>query len=97
MFGDLFQPIIKDIHQEYDHRFNYKFDELKPDIIEEQMVSMKNFIKSVTDFKLEACRNFKNTPFTPLMTKEAKLQVERKVVEALGSLYGNYVQVPKLS
>ena len=34
-FGDLFQPIIKDIHPEFDHRFNYKFDELKIDIIEE--------------------------------------------------------------
>ena len=31
------------------------------------------------------------------MTKEAKLQVERKVVEVLGSLYGNYTQVQKLS
>lgn len=34
-FGDLFQPIIKDIHPEFDHRFNYKFDELKMEIIEE--------------------------------------------------------------
>lgn len=30
------------------------------------------------------------------MTKEAKLQVERKVVEVLGDLYGSYVQVKNL-
>ena len=51
---------------------------------------MSMCIKKITDFRIEASRNFKNTPFTPLMTKESKLQVERKVVEMLGSLYGNY-------
>lgn len=30
------------------------------------------------------------------MTKEAKLQVERKVVEILGDLYGTYYQINKL-
>jgi hypothetical protein len=30
------------------------------------------------------------------MTREAKLQVERKVVEILGELYGQYIQVEKL-
>ena len=30
------------------------------------------------------------------MTREAKLQVERKVVEILGELYGQYTQVEKL-
>jgi len=30
------------------------------------------------------------------MTKEAKLQVERKVVEVLGQLYGSYTQVHKI-
>jgi arginine kinase len=30
------------------------------------------------------------------MTKEAKLQVERKAVEVLGDLYGSYVQVKNL-
>jgi hypothetical protein len=32
-------------------------------------------------------------PFSPLMTKEAKLQIERKVVEVLGELYGKYQQL----
>jgi protein-arginine kinase len=40
---------------------------------------------------------FRGTPFTPLLTKEAKLQVERKVVEVLGDLYGSYTQLQKLS
>ena len=30
------------------------------------------------------------------MTKESKLQVERKIVEVLGDLYGTYTQVQKL-
>lgn len=30
------------------------------------------------------------------MTKEARLQVERKVVEVLGDLFGNYYQISKL-
>jgi len=31
------------------------------------------------------------------MTKEARLQVERKVVEVLGDLFGNYYQISKLN
>jgi len=31
------------------------------------------------------------------MTREAKLQIERKVVEVLGDLYGSYNQVHKIS
>lgn len=34
-FGDLFGPIIKDLHQNFDYRFSYKFDELKSDIVEQ--------------------------------------------------------------
>jgi hypothetical protein len=30
------------------------------------------------------------------MTKEAKLQIERKVVEVLGELYGQYIQVGRI-
>ena len=35
-------------------------------------------------------------PFSPLMTREAKLQIERKVVEVLGELYGQYHQVTRM-
>ena len=96
VFGDLFQPIIGDIHQEYDSRFAYKFDELKSSLVEDHLSRMQLCAATISDFKFTAQRNFKGTPFTPLMTKEAKLQVERKVVEVLGSLYGNYTQVQKL-
>ncbi len=53
-------------------------------------------MRKVSDFKIEINRNFRGTPFSPLMTKEAKLQVERKAVEVLGDLYGSYVQVKNL-
>ena len=33
-FGDLFTPIIKDLHPDFDFRFSYKFDELKSEIID---------------------------------------------------------------
>jgi len=50
---------------------------------------MRASIDRVTDFKITIGRNF-TAPFAPLMTKEAKLQVERRVVEVLGDLYGSY-------
>jgi hypothetical protein len=46
--------------------------------------------ESISNFKLTARRNFRGTAFTPLMNRETKLQVERKVVEVLGELYGQY-------
>lgn len=47
-------------------------------------------------FKLSVRRNFRGTAFSPLMTRETKLQVERKIVEVLGELYGQYVHVSRL-
>ena len=46
----------------------------------------------MTQFKLSVRRNFSNTAFTPIMTKEGKFKVERKIVEVLGELYGKYKQ-----
>ena len=51
---------------------------------------IENSASKVSDYQLDIKRNFRGTPFSPLMTKEAKLQVERKVVEVLGDLYGTY-------
>ena len=34
-FGDLFGPIIKDLHPKFDYRFSYKHEELRADLIEE--------------------------------------------------------------
>ena len=58
---------------------------------------IENSASKVSDYQLDIKRNFRGTPFSPLMTKEAKLQVERKVVEVLGDLYGTYTQINKLS
>ena len=58
---------------------------------------MEASVRKAQNYKIEVSRNFRGTPFTPLMTKEAKLQIERKVVEVLGDLYGSYTQIQKLS
>ena len=34
-FGDLFGPIIKDLHPNFDFRYSYKFDELDTASIDE--------------------------------------------------------------
>jgi hypothetical protein len=34
-FNDLFGPIIKDLHPEFDSRYSYKFDQLKLDVIDD--------------------------------------------------------------
>ena len=41
-------------------------------------------------------RNFRGMPFSPLMTREAKLQIERRVVEVLGELCGQYYQISRI-
>ena len=43
-----------------------------------------------------ARRNFKEYPFMPMMSTEVKLQVERKVVETVGELYGKYHSLSKI-
>lgn len=35
-------------------------------------------------------------PFPPLMTQECKLQVEKKVSEVVGELYGNYIPLASM-
>ena len=73
-FDDLFGPIIKDLHPKFDHRNSYKFEELKIGLIDdldEKVLAQK--VDKCIDFKFVASRNFKQTPFSPLMTKEARL------------------------
>jgi len=57
--------------------------------MQDQMARLKNFRISVK-------RNFKGMPFTPLMTRESKLQIERKSIEVLGELYGSYKPINKI-
>ena len=89
-FGDLFGPIIKDLHPKFDFRYSYRFDDLSLDNFKDKLDTMQDQLQKVNNFKIRAKRNLKGTPFTPLMTKEAKLQVERKVINVLGELKGSY-------
>ena len=40
VFGDLFGPIIKDIHPKFDFRYTYKFEELQKDTFNEKIQNM---------------------------------------------------------
>jgi arginine kinase len=62
----------------------------------EKLSQLEKATESLTDLKLEVRRNFRGMKFMPIMTKENKLQVERRVVEVLGELCGKYHQVAKM-
>lgn len=67
------------------------------ELLEHRLDSLARHSHQIAEFRLEAQRNFRGTAFVTCMTKEAKLQVEKKVVEVLGSQFGNYTSVSKLS
>ncbi len=95
-FEDLFKPVIQELHPKCDYRYSYKFDELNSDSLDEILTSVESLEHKLKNVKLVARRNFKDTQFAPLMQKEVKLQVERKVVEILGGLYGNFTRIENL-
>lgn len=72
-FGDLFGPVIKDLHPKFDFRYSYKFEELNMENYTETLDKMQECIEKIKHYKITAKRNFKSTPFTPLMTRESKL------------------------
>lgn len=72
-FGDLFGPIIKDLHPKFDFRYSYPFEDLHMDLFNDKLQEMQDSIEKIKHYKLTARRNFKGTPFAPLMTKESKL------------------------
>ena len=47
--------------------------------------------------KVSARRNFKDYPFTPMMNTQSKFQVEKKIIDILGEVYGDYTQLSKIS
>lgn len=73
MFQDLFGPIIKDLHSKFDFRYSYKFEEINYGLFEKQLEEMKLAQERVKNFQVECRRNFRGMPFSPLMTREAKL------------------------
>ena len=72
-FGDLFGPIIKDLHPKFDFRFSYKFEDLNDDLFTENLKKAKKAIEKLKSYRIVVKRNFKNIPFTPLMSKESKI------------------------
>jgi hypothetical protein len=40
-FGDLFGPIIKDLHPKFDFRYSYKFEEITVDTLKTKMDEMQ--------------------------------------------------------
>ena len=39
-FGDLFGPIIKDLHPSFDFRYSYKYEELETNMFNDQIKAM---------------------------------------------------------
>jgi arginine kinase len=97
-FSDLFGPIIKDLHPKFDFRYSYKFDDLTSNQMEQQVLKLYDYQYQLAEStsQISFRRNFRGMPFSTLMTREAKLQIERKVVEVLGELYGQYHQVSRM-
>lgn len=95
-FSDLFGPIIKDLHPKFDFRYSYKYDDFKLDSFTAKLATMQEQMAIVKNFQIRVKRNFKGMPFTPLMTRESKLQIERKSIEVLGELYGSYKPINKI-
>ena len=89
-FSDLFGPIVKDLHPKFDFRYSYKFDEVKVQKFSQKLDEISAMGENVQDMQISMRRNFRGMPFSPLMTREAKLQIERRVVEVLGELCGSY-------
>lgn len=95
-FSDLFGPICKDLHPRFDFRYSYKFDEVKLARFTDKLDEIDEVAERMENLQISMRRNFRGMPFSPLMTREAKLQIERRVVEVLGELCGQYHQVSRI-
>ena len=89
-FSDLFGPVCKDLHPKFDFRYSYKFDEVKLNRYLQKLEEVESIAEGMQGMQISMRRNFRGMPFSPLMTREAKLQIERRVVEVLGELCGQY-------
>lgn len=47
-FGDLFGPVIKDLHPKFDHRTSYKYEPLTMGLIDE--MDLPNKLEKLADF-----------------------------------------------
>jgi len=72
-FSDLFGPIVKDLHPKFDFRYSYKFDEIKLQRFSQKLDEVSKVAEKIKDMQISIRRNFRGMPFSPLMTREAKL------------------------
>lgn len=72
-FNDLFGPIIKDLHPKFDFRYSYKFEDLSMAPYEKRLTEIGHIAQRMSDLQISMRRNFRGMPFSPLMTREAKL------------------------
>lgn len=72
-FNDLFGPIIKDLHPKFDFRYSYKFEEISMANLKAKIDELDRQSQKCDSLKISLRRNFRGMPFSPLMTKEAKL------------------------
>ena len=75
VFDEVFGPIIRFLHRDFDPKYTFKHDfELAG------INSFENFVRDSNKMplvKVTARRNFKDYPFLPMMSTEVKIQVER--------------------
>ena len=72
-FNDLFGPIIKELHPKFDFRYSYKFEEISMATLKAKIDELERQSYKCDSLKMTLRRNFRGMPFSPLMTKEAKL------------------------
>lgn len=94
VFDELFIPIIQDLHPDYDMKCNYKNEFEITEIANLKKIAK---LKSKMSFiRASARRNFKDFPFTPMMSTQTKFSVEKKIVDTLGEVYGQYHPLGKI-
>jgi len=72
-FSDLFGPICKDLHPRFDFRYSYKFEEVKLQRFTDKLEEVGAVAQKTKALQISMRRNFRGMPFSPLMTREAKL------------------------
>ena len=86
LFGPLFNPIIEEYHAPYKVTDGHKSD-MNPDNLKAPNPDIEGkFIRST---RIRVARNLKGYGLSPTITKEERLELEKKVVEVLQSLEGD--------
>ena len=89
VFDDLFGPIVRDLHPDYDMKYSFK-DEFDLSKIKDKLKQIESYSAKIDKISISARRNFREIPFAPLVNKETKVNVEKRASEILGDLFGEY-------